>query len=122
MKKHCSSAFLSILSVLAIACMVAASVALAGCTERGAAQLAAQIGSPTTAEDHLAAALMYEKHAQQLELEALKFEEETARITTSEDPKGFRRSALKIAAQRCREEVSELNDLAAKHRAKADGL
>ncbi|MGA6826941.1 hypothetical protein ACO9S2_04915 [Nitrospira sp. NS4] len=110
------------LSVLTIGGLLATSWALAGCAEMGAAQVANQVGAPATAEDHLAAALMYEKQAQQLELEALKFEEETARITTYEDPKGFRRSALRIAAQRCRKEISELNDLAAKHREKAEKL
>lgn len=94
--------------------------ALAGCAEMGASHVATPAGTPVTAEDHLSAALMYQKQAQQLDLEALKFDDEHARITTYEDPKGFRRNALKTAAQRCRKEASEFNDLAAQHRQKAD--
>ena len=93
--------------------------ALAGCAEMPS-HVATQAGTSVTAEDHLAAALMYQKQAQQLDLEALKFEGEHARITTYEDPKGFRRSALKTAAQSCRKEAAELNGLAAQHRQKAE--
>jgi len=108
------------LPALTIAYFISAGLALAACAEMDAAHVAAHVGTPLTVDDHLAAALMYEKQAKQLELEALKFEDENARITTYEDPKGFRRSALKIAAQRCRKEVAELNDLAAQHRRKAE--
>ena len=108
-----------VLSALGIACVVSTGVALAGCVEMGVSHGATQAGTPVTIEDHLAAALMFEKQANQLELEALKFEDEYARITTYEDPKGFRRSALKTAAQRCRKEVAELSELAAQHRQKA---
>ena len=86
----------------------------------GGSHLAAQTGIPMTVEDQLEAALMYEEQAQQLELEALKFEDEHGRITTHEDPKGFRRSALKIAAQRCRKEGADLHDLAVQYRQQAE--
>lgn len=111
-----------LLSRVMVGCLVAANVALSGCVEMGASHPATKVEGPATAEDHLVAALMYEKRAQQLELEALKFEEETARITIHEDSKGFRRSALRTAAQSCRKEVSELKDLARQHRQKAEGL
>ena len=108
------------LPVLTAGYFLSAGWALAGCAEMGISHVATQVGTPATADDHLNAALMYDKQAQQLELEALKFEAENARITTYEDPKGFRRSALKIAAQRCRKEVAEMKELAAQHRLKAE--
>jgi len=114
--------FFSLLSRVTIGCLVAANVALSGCAEIGAFHPTTKVEAPATVEDHLAAALMYEKRAHQLELEALKFEEETAHMTIHEDPKGFRRSALRTAAQSCRNEVSELKDLARQHRQKAEGL
>lgn len=109
-----------VLPALTIAYFVSAGLAFAGCAEMDSSHMVAHTDAALTVDDHLEAALMYEKQAKQLELEALKFEDEHARITTYEDPKGFRRSALKIAAQRCRKEVAELNDLAAQHRQKAE--
>jgi hypothetical protein len=106
--------------VLTVSAYTSVGWTLAGCAETGLSHGGAQAGNPVTVEDHLEAALMYDKQARQLELEALKFEDEHARITTFEDPKGFRRSALKTAAQRCRKEVAELNELAAQHRQKAE--
>lgn len=106
-----------VLSLLANASSI---FVLAGCAQMGGSHLAAQTGIPMTVEDQLDAALMYEEQAQQLELEALKFEDEHGRITTHEDPKGFRRSALKIAAQRCRKEGADLHDLAVQYRQQAE--
>lgn len=73
-----------------------------------------------TVEDHLAAALLYEKQARQLETEAARAEQEAATITPYEDPKEFRRSALAIVAQERRKKSLELKQLSAQHRQHAE--
>jgi hypothetical protein len=78
--------------------------------------------STLTTEDHLATALMYQEQAQHLELEAIKYEQEAVRITPHEDPKGFRREGLTIAAQMARKEAAETRELALQHRQKAETL
>lgn len=102
-----------------------AGVATVGCSWFEAEVLPPQLESRLvhgTAEDHLAAALLYQKQAHRLELEAERYEQEAAMIGPYEDPKGFRRSALKIAAQRCRKEAADLQQLAGEHRRQADGM
>lgn len=65
-----------------------------------------------SAEDHLAAALLYLERAQQLELEALKYEQEAEHIEPLEDTKGFRREALRITAAAHRRDAQTLRNLA----------
>ncbi|HEX7766486.1 MAG TPA: hypothetical protein VF443_07205 [Nitrospira sp.] len=86
------------------------------------AELESKLQSTPAAEDHLSAALIYQKQAQQVEVTALKFEDSAQKITQPEDPKNFRRSGLKIASQQCRKEVSELRKLADHHQQKAEAL
>ena len=64
------------------------------------------------AEDHLSAALLYLERAQQLELEALKYEQEADHIEPLEDTKGFRREALRRTAAKHRGDAQKVRELA----------
>ena len=64
-------------------------------------------------------AKLYETAAESVEDEALQYERTGASITPLTDTKGFRRSALTIAAQSKWKQSSELKLLAAEHREKA---
>lgn len=86
------------------------------------AELESKLQSTAAADDHLSAAFIYQKQAQQVEITALKFEDSAQKLTQLEDPKNFRRSGLKIAGQQCRKEVIELRKLADHHRQKAETL
>lgn len=74
---------------------------------------------PWTAAELEEIAKFYENTADTVEDEALQYERTAASITPLTDPKGFRRSALTIAAQAKWKEVSELRLLATEHREKA---
>lgn len=91
----------------------------AGCSSLAQDEQAHKSESDIAGENHAAAAILYQQHMQNLELEALKFEQEAARITTLEDPKGFRRDALRLAAQRCRKEAAKYKTLADEHAKRA---
>ncbi|MDE3218327.1 MAG: hypothetical protein KGO23_03015 [Nitrospirota bacterium] len=86
------------------------------------AELESKLQSTAAADDHLSAALIYQKQAQQVEITALKFEDSALKITQAEDPKNFRRSSLKNAGQQCRKEAIEFQRLADDHRQKAETL
>ncbi|HLZ34545.1 MAG TPA: hypothetical protein VKP13_11040 [Nitrospira sp.] len=85
-------------------------------------ELESKLQSIAAAEDHLSAALLYQKQAEQVQTTALKYEDTAQKITQPEDPKNFRRSGLKIAGQQCRKEAVELQRLADYHRQKAETL
>lgn len=74
---------------------------------------------PWTAAELEDIAHFYESTADSVEDEALQYERSAASITPLTDPKGFRRSALSIAAQSKWKEASELRLLAKEHREKA---
>jgi len=74
---------------------------------------------PWTAADLEEIANFYESTAETVEDEALHYERTAASITPLADTKGFRRSALTIAAQSKWKQASELRTLAAEHREKA---
>lgn len=64
-------------------------------------------------------AKFYDSTADSVEDEALQYERTAAAITPLTDTKGFRRSALSIAAQSKWKQASELRLLASEHREKA---
>ena len=74
---------------------------------------------PWTATELEEIAKFYENAADSVEDEALQYEQKAASITPLTDTKGFRRSALSIAAQSKWKQASELRLLAAEHREKA---
>jgi hypothetical protein len=75
-----------------------------------------------TADDHLAAARLYQTKAQVLEAEAAEFKTAASKIGRSEDPKGFRRGALTMAAQQKQAEMKEMQELHATHMRQANVL
>ena len=109
--------------VTGVIAMVESALACPGVGEwRLPAELESKLQSTAAAEDHLSAALIYQKQAQQVEGTALQFEDSAQKITQLEDPKQFRRNGLKIAGQQCRKEAVELQKLADHHRQKAETL
>ena len=72
-----------------------------------------------TEEDLLEIAKYYDQQADRAQDEAVEFEQTAASITIHEDPKGFRRSGLSIAAGMRWKEAGELRQLAAMHRLEA---
>ena len=69
-----------------------------------------------TEEDLLEIAKQYDQQAERIQSQALEFERKAASITPTEDPKGFRRSSLSIAATMRRKEAEELRQRAAMYR------
>lgn len=86
------------------------------------AQLESRIASNATAEDHLAAARIYQQQAQRLEADAATYARQGESIKPLEDPKGFRRSALKTAAQERQRQANEMFQLVTEHQRKAETL
>lgn len=74
---------------------------------------------PWTAAELEEIAIFYDTTAENVEDEALQYERSAAAITPLTDTKGFRRSALTIAAQSKWKQSSDLRLLASEHREKA---
>lgn len=89
--------------------------------ERLVPQIQGRFASTTnTAEDHHAAALLYQQGAKRAQTEANRFIQTAASIRPIEDPKGFRRSALMTAAQEHQADARELQQLYAEHQTRAE--
>ena len=108
-------------SILA-ALPLAALLGLIGCSGVSATQLESTLISNGSAEDHMAAAILYQTKAQQLETEAVRYETQVSKIGLHEDPKGFRRGALKIAGQENRNAAKQMQELYAAHVEKAQTM
>lgn len=98
-----------------------------GCSFAGThilpANLESRVSSSNgTADDHLAAALLYQQQAHLAKTEAGKYEQAAASIRPIEDPKGFRRSALMTAAQENERYAGEMQQLYAAHQAQAETM
>lgn len=74
----------------------------------------------STAQEMLEAAKQYEQEAERHEAEAQRYEQKGAAITSLMDPKGFRRDALKIAADSHRAMAGEIRFHAKTHRIEAE--
>ncbi len=81
-----------------------------------------RVASHGTADDHIAAALLYQQQAHQAQTEADKYEQAAASIRPIEDPKGFRRNALMTAAQEHQRTAGEMQQLYAAHEAKSKAM
>lgn len=92
-------------------------VMLAGCAGDGAipTHLEKRSVANGITEDHVAAALLYQQKADQLKSDAARLEQQAEGVTIHEDPKGFRRDALRTAAQTLRQEALEMEQLHAAH-------
>lgn len=107
---------------LLIAFPLAALLGLIGCTGVFATQVESTLGPNAGADDHMAAAMLYQTKAQQLAAEADRYEAEASKIGPYEDPKGFRRAGLRTAAQEKRGEANQLEGLYAVHYEKAQTM
>jgi len=87
-----------------------------------AAPLEEMAAATGTAEDHLAAARLYQNEARELDAEAAKFETAVSKIGRYEDTKGFKRAALTAAAQEKRVDAKEMQELYAAHMRQANAL
>lgn len=76
-------------------------------------------GAAWTTEDLREIAANYDRQADAVQAQAIAFERTAASITPLEDTKGFRRSALMVAAGMRWKEASELRQMAGHHREEA---
>jgi hypothetical protein len=74
----------------------------------------------STAEDNLAAVLLYQQGATRARTEANRYRQTAASVRPIEDPKGFRRNALMTAAQEQQANARELQQLYVEHQASAE--
>ena len=111
----------SIVGVLAILPLVGV-LNLVGCSGVLPATLEEKLASNPTADDHVAAALLYQKKARELEAEAVEYETAVSKIGPLEDTKGFRRGALRMAAQEKWHDAKEMQAQYATHFAQAQAL
>lgn len=105
-------------SVLA-AFSLAALLGLIGCSGVAATELDSALASNESADDHMAAATLYQSKAEQLAAEADRYEAEASKIGPHEDPKGFRRRGLITAAQEKRSAAGHMQELYVAHLEKA---
>ena len=110
-------------SVLA-AFPLAALLGLIGCSGVAATQLDSSLASneSESADDHMAAAMLYQSKAQQLAAEADRYEATASKIGPYEDPKGFRRGGLTTAGQEKRNAARQMDELYAVHFEKAQTM
>ncbi|MGH7233802.1 MAG: hypothetical protein ACREJU_20935 [Nitrospiraceae bacterium] len=95
-------------------------VTLTGCVVRS--QLERSLGSQGNADDHMAAALLYQQESQRLEAQAHRYEKQATGIRPLEDPKGIRRAGLLISASANRQHAVEVQTLSAMHHERAQTI
>jgi len=97
------------------------SLGLTGCSSVLPASLEAKLVSNATTEDHLAAAMLYQNKARELEAEAVKYETAASK-TGANDSKGFQHAALLNAAQQKRADAKEMQEQYVAHFKQAQSL
>jgi hypothetical protein len=95
---------------------------LIGCGGVFATQPEDLVASNASADDHMAAATLYQSKAQQLLAEADQYEAAASKIGPHEDPKGFRRGGLVTAGQEKRNAAGHMQELYAAHLEKAQTM
>ena len=108
-------------SVLAVIQAVAL-FGLIGCSSVFATPPEGILASNANADDHMAAAMLYQSKAQELAAEADRYEAQAAKLGPYVDPKGFRRSGLTTAAQEKRGAAAHMQELYAAHLEKAQTM
>lgn len=108
----------SIVGVLAMLPLVAG-LTLTGCSGVLPTTLEEKLMSTPTADDHLAAARLYQNKARELEAEAEEYERAVSKLASSGDSKGFHHGALRMSAQEKRHEAKQMQELYASHAAQA---
>ena len=111
----------SIFGVLAMLSLLG-SLGLTGCSTVLPETLEAKLVSNATAEDHLAAAMLYQNKAREMEAEAIQFETAVSKVGSYADTKGFHRAALRGAAQEKRYGATQMQQLYAQHLSQARAL
>ena len=101
-------------------------VVLAGCAGQTALRQGAALDRSSapqlSAEDHRAAARLYQREAARLDAAAQQYQEEAAGLRPKEDPKGNRRAGLQTALGETRRRASALQVLAAGHQGQAQTM
>ena len=92
---------------------------LIGCSRAVPTQMEGVLASNASADDHMAAAMLYQSKVRQLAAEAVRYEAEASKIGPYEDTKGFRRGGLMTVAQERRNEAARMQVLYAGHLEKA---
>ena len=77
------------------------------------------LGQQGSADDHLAASVLYRQESQRLEAAAQQYQQKAMTIRPEEDPKAFRRSGLLTAASANRQDATAMQRLSAMHQQKA---
>lgn len=100
---------------------------LTGCAMVGEEVLTPQLqdklaSERASADDHVAAALLYQQQGQRLEAEAARLEREAAAIGPTQDPRNFRRGHLIRLAQMYRERAAKAQELYASHQTQAQTM
>jgi hypothetical protein len=121
------TSYRSLLGSCLIGLLLTGMAGLVGCAYAGGFQLPdslqSRLQSPqSTADDHKAAAQLYQQQAQQLKEQAARYAREADSISQLEDTKGFRRTALKTAAREREKEATELSMASAEHLRQAETM
>ncbi len=111
----------SMASILAILPLVGL-LNLTGCSGVLPATLEEKLASGGTADDHLAAAMLYQAKVRELEAEAVEYEIAVSKFGASRDSKGFHHDALRMAAQQKWSDAKQMQELYATHLAQAQTL
>ena len=95
---------------------------LTGCSTVIPADLQSKLASNGSADDHMAAAVLYQDRMNQLGADADRYQAAASTISLHEDPKGFRRSALMTAAQEARSRARQMEARYAGHVEQAQAM
>ena len=95
---------------------------LTGCTTVLPGQLQGKLDANGSADDHMAAAMLYQTEAQRLDAEVDRYEQRLASIGPNADPKGFHRESLRIAVEENRRAAERMERLYASHFEKAQTM
>ena len=111
----------SLLGALALLPLVGL-LSFTGCSGVLPATLQEKLDTTGNEEDHLAAAMLYQNKARELEAEAIQFETAVSNVGSYADTKGFHRAALRSAAQEKRYGATQMQQLYAQHLGQARAL
>jgi len=100
---------------------------LTGCATVGEQALPSQLQDKlasvnASADDHVAAALLYQQQSQRLQSEAARLEREASALGPTQDPKSLKRRHLIRLAQMYRERAAKAQELFASHNTKAQTM
>ncbi len=109
----------TLVSRLPLTALIIGFLGLTGCGTVLPGHLESKLASNGNADDHMAAAMLYQNKANELDAKADRYEKLASAIGGYEDPKGFRRGALTTAAQENRQQAKRMELLYAEHFEKA---